>query len=165
LLDAVRVGPIRTQAQEAVELLRDPARCQVMLVTLPEETPVNELVETAYLLEDRVGVQLAPVVVNGVYPPLDGLDVEPGAAAREARVDLSEEEAAAMRAAAEFRTRRQALQAEQIARLADALPLPQIQLPYLFTDKLTPGDLDTLAAALEDGVRRLPESRETAQAR
>ena len=30
-------------------LLTDQTRCQVMLVTLPEETPVNELVETAYL--------------------------------------------------------------------------------------------------------------------
>ena len=36
-----------------------------MLVTLPEETPVNELVETAFAIEDRVGVALGPVVVNG----------------------------------------------------------------------------------------------------
>ncbi|MDQ3106697.1 MAG: hypothetical protein M3Q68_02705, partial [Actinomycetota bacterium] len=47
LLDAARVGPIRTQAQDVVDLLSDPARCQVVLVTLPEETPVNEVVETA----------------------------------------------------------------------------------------------------------------------
>ena len=47
LLDAVRVGPIRTQAQDVIELLSDPARSQVLLVTLPEETPVNETAETA----------------------------------------------------------------------------------------------------------------------
>ena len=47
-------------------MLADPARCQVVLVTLPETTPVNELIETAYALEERVGVQLGPVVVNGV---------------------------------------------------------------------------------------------------
>ena len=35
LLDAVRVGPVRKQATDVVELLSDPARCQVMLVTLP----------------------------------------------------------------------------------------------------------------------------------
>src|SRR5690606_22662626 len=53
LLDAVRVGPINTQARDVLEMLTDPARCQVVLVTLPEETPVNELVDTAYHLEDR----------------------------------------------------------------------------------------------------------------
>ena len=47
LLDAVHVGPINTQAQDVLEMLTDPERCQVILVTLPEETPVNELVETA----------------------------------------------------------------------------------------------------------------------
>ena len=66
LLDAVRVGPVRKQAEEVSELLSDPARCQVMLVTLPEETPVNELVDTAFALEDRVGVKLGPIVVNAV---------------------------------------------------------------------------------------------------
>ena len=81
LLDAVRVGPINTQAREVLEMLNDPARCQVVLVTLPEETPVNELIETAYSLEDKVGVSLGPVVVNGLYPEIDGLDADPSAAA------------------------------------------------------------------------------------
>src|ERR671925_185288 len=38
----------------------------------PEETPVNELVDTAFALEDHIGVQLGPVVVNGCYPPFVG---------------------------------------------------------------------------------------------
>jgi len=74
LLDAVRVGPVRAQAEDVIELLSDPARCRVALVTLPEETPVNELVDTAFALEDRVGVKLAPVIVNAVPDdlPIDG---------------------------------------------------------------------------------------------
>ena len=47
-----------------------PARCQVALVTLPEEMPVNEVIEAAYQLEDKVGIALGPVIVNGCYPPL-----------------------------------------------------------------------------------------------
>ena len=65
LLDAARSGPVRTQAADVVELLSDPTRCRVVLVTLPEEMPVSETVEAAYQLEDRAGVQLGPVVVNG----------------------------------------------------------------------------------------------------
>ncbi len=56
-----------------VELLTDPARCQVMLVTLPEETPVNELVDTAFAIEDRAGVALGPIVVNGCVSEVDDL--------------------------------------------------------------------------------------------
>src|SRR5581483_11445611 len=156
LLDAVRVGPIRAQAQEVIDLLSDPARCQVLLVTLPEETPVNEVVETAYKLEDRVGVSLAPVVVNGLYPPVDGLDVDPAEAAAEADVFLRPGEADALRAAADFRKGRMDLQAEQAARLAAALPLPQLTLPFLFTTELGPPEIDTLARALADSVRKLP---------
>jgi anion-transporting ArsA/GET3 family ATPase len=138
LLDAVRVGPVHTQAADVMELLTDPARCQVILVTLPEETPVNELVETAFALEDRVGVSLGPVVVNGLYPPLAGLDVDAGA----------DDDADALRAAARFRLARTAQQEEQLARLADLLPLPQLRLPFLFHADLGPSEIDQLAGAL-----------------
>jgi anion-transporting ArsA/GET3 family ATPase len=157
LLDAVRVGPIRAQAQEVADLLRDPARTRVVLVTLPEETPVNELIDTAYALEDRVGIQLAPVVVNGVYPPLQGLDVDPVEAALTEGIELAPGEADALRAAAAFRRQRQELQSEQVSRLADALPLPQLRLPFLFVDRIGRPQLEQLAGALADEVRRLPE--------
>jgi anion-transporting ArsA/GET3 family ATPase len=156
LLDAARVGPIRTQAQEVVDLLSDPARCQVILVTLPEETPVNEVVDTAFALEDRVGIKLGPVVVNGLYPPLDGLDSDPRDAARRAGVDADDEQVEALRAAATFRRARQTLQAEQVARLAEALPLHQLRLPYLFTPEIGPSELEALATALRDQIEALP---------
>ncbi len=162
LLDAVTVGPVRAQAQDVVELLRDPARCQVVLVTLPEETPVNELVETAYQLEDRAGIQLAPIVVNGVYPPLD-LGTDPAAAAAQAGVALEATDAETLARAAEFRRRLQDLQAEQVDRLRAELPLPQVRLPYLFTTELGPADVEVLADQLAAGVEAI-DVRETGTA-
>src|SRR3954453_830671 len=117
LLDAVTVGPIRAQATDVLELLSDPSRCQVLLVTLPEETPVNEVVETAFNLEDKVGVSLAPVVVNGMYPVIDGLDVDPADAAEAVGVTLDRDHLESLRRAAEFRRRRQELQSAQLQRL------------------------------------------------
>jgi anion-transporting ArsA/GET3 family ATPase len=156
LLDAVSVGPIRAQAEDVADLLGDADRCQVLLVTLPEETPVNEAVDTAYALEDRVGVSLAPVVVNGLYPPLEGLDADPTAAAAEAGVTLHPGEAEALAAAAGFRAHRTALQGDQVERLATALPLPQLRLPLLFTTDVGPAEVDRLADALADAVGALP---------
>ncbi len=154
LLDTVRVGPIHTQAAEVMELLTDPERCQVVLVTLPEETPVNELVETAYSLEDQVGVALGPVVVNGLYPPLDGLDADPDAAASDAGVALRDGEATTLREAASFRRHRVDLQHEQVARLEAQLPLLQLHLPFLFDAELGPTQLDHLATELVDQLRQ-----------
>ncbi|HWJ97734.1 MAG TPA: ArsA-related P-loop ATPase, partial [Acidimicrobiales bacterium] len=152
LADAVPIGPINNQAKDVLALLGDPERCQVMLVTLPEETPVNELVETAYQLEDRVGISLGPVVVNGLYPPLTGLDADPSAAAEAAGASLRPGEADALDAAATFRRERMELQAEQVGRLAEALPLPQLSLPYLFDAELGPAQLEQLAASMLDGI-------------
>ncbi len=134
LLDTVRAGPIRTQATEVLEMLGDAARCQVVLVTLPETTPVNELIDTAFTLEDRVGVQLGPVVVNGV-------DSGPLLAVTD-RTDT------ALAAAANFRNSRRALHAAEIERLTELLALPQVHLPQVVAAGLEAHHIDTLAAGL-----------------
>ena len=159
LLDAVRVGPINTQAKEVLEMLTDPARCEVVLVTLPEETPVNELTDTAYMLEDRVGVSLGPVVVNGLYTELSGLDADPAEAAAAAGVALRPGEAKALAEAAGFRRERMALQREQVARLSEKLPLPQLHLPFLFTTEIGPTELDVLARSVLEGIGALEDVR------
>ncbi len=158
LADAVKVGPINAQAEEVLELLDDPARCRVMLVTVPEETPVNELIQTAYSLEDDVGVALGPVVVNGVVADLPGLDADPQHAARDAGVTLLAGEAELLADAAEFRRARMALQRTQLERMAVDLPLPQLLLPYVVTSQLDREHLDLLADRLLERIAELPDS-------
>jgi anion-transporting ArsA/GET3 family ATPase len=153
LLDAAAVGPINTQARDVLEMLSDPSRTQVVMVTLPEETPVNELVDTAYALEDGVGVSLSLVVVNGVYPEVSGLDADPEALADQAGVALEPDDADALRMAAAFRRDRMALQHEQEARLNERLPLPQVHLPFVFTAGLGASEIGQLAEELERGLR------------
>ncbi len=157
LLDSSRTGPIHAQAADVVGLMSDAARCQVVLVTLAEETPVNETVETALTLDDRLGTHLGPVIVNCLYPRLDNLDADPEAAAIAAGVTLHPGEADAMRAAAAFRRRRQEMQAEQATRLAEALPLPQLWLPQLFAGEVGLPEIDLLVDALEAGLLHLRE--------
>jgi len=164
LIDAVRVGPIRSQATDVQAMLSDAARTQVVLVTLPEETPVNELVETAYSLEDEVGLSLGPVVVNGLYAEIDGLDADPAKAAKTAGTALRKGEAASLAEAADFRRHRIALQAEQVARLDEGLPLPQIRLPFLFEAELDPAGLAILADAVLAGLAAAPTAAGPAEA-
>ena len=157
LADAVRGGPLRAQADQVVAMLADPDRCEVLLVTIPEETPVNEAVETAYRLEDEIGVALGPVVVNCCYPVLDHLGADPAAAAKAAGCPApSPASAGAVERAAAFRRGRQNLQLAQLAQLVDRLPLPRIELPYLFTADVGPAELGVIVAALRAGIAGLP---------
>jgi anion-transporting ArsA/GET3 family ATPase len=156
LLDAVRVGPIQKQAAEVVELLSDPRRSQVLLVTLPEETPVNELVDTAYAVEDRAGVALGPVVVNGCVPPLD-LTGDLRADAWAAGLEIDDRTLVALQEAAAFRADLRRRQEEQCARLADRLPLPQLRLSSCFTADVGPAEVELLADELARGVGALDD--------
>ena len=72
--DAAKTGVLHRQAVEVLEMIGDPDRCTVMLVTIPEETPVNEMIETSFAIEEDLGVHLGPAVVNSVLPDLDDLD-------------------------------------------------------------------------------------------
>ena len=145
----IETGPIRRQADEVVALLTDPTRAQVLLVTLAEETPVNELVETAYAVEDDVGVHLGPAIVNSLFPTTDASPV----VSRTSKIDPALATAAA-HAVEHWRARADA-QADQCGRLADELPLEQLRLPRCFTTRIGPGDLDRLADAVTDQLRSL----------
>ena len=141
LHDAVRGGPVRAQADDVLELLHDAGRCQVVLVTVPETTPVNEVIETAYALEDRVGVALGPVVVNAVdmgeaVPDPDDVSVE------------AEDDAELLASAARFRRARRDVQRDELERLGRELALDQLHLPLLPVAGVGADDVRTLAAAM-----------------
>lgn len=142
LLDAVRSGPVHDQAKDVLELLRDPQRCGVLLVTLPEATPVNELIETLAALDERVGVRLASVVVNQVdlgdpLPDPDEIDFG------RARVQIEDAIAAAA-----FRRAHLAVQAAELARLTTEVQLQQIHLSARPVAGLSGDDIETLAKQL-----------------
>ncbi len=118
LLKLVRGGPIHSQAVEVADLLNDPARSQVILVTLPETTPVNEVIETADALRKDGGLRLGPIIVNA-FDEGDDLPVD------RAKINTS------LRAAAEFRNARRALHRQEAARLGKTLNLEQIRLPLV----------------------------------
>jgi arsenite-transporting ATPase len=132
LLSTVRGGPIHTQATEVAAMLADPERCQVVLVTLPETTPVNEAMDTADALQERLGVHLGPIVVNAVD---DGPLLAPEAAP----------EGSPMRAAAEFRNARRRLHATERVRLDERTHLPQLVLPLVAGALLDVDSIESLA--------------------
>lgn len=157
--NTARTGVLKRQATEVLEMLRDSQRCRALLVTIAEETPIKELIETAYAVEDEVGLALGPVAVNSVLGTIDTLDE---------RLDRSQLESATstqqlapyqiddLVAAADFRRERLALQADQLHSLTQQLPLDQIRLPHLFATSIGLAELERLAEAVDSSIEEIP---------
>ena len=117
---AVLAGPIRQQADDVRAMLADVTSCRLMLVTTPELTPVMELADTAFDLEDELGVHLSPLIVNRC-----DLDELPASAdeLRQACRTTSQ------RGALEYRLTRRQRQFLAMDELRQRVPLQRIVLP------------------------------------
>jgi anion-transporting ArsA/GET3 family ATPase len=169
LSDAVRVGPVRRQAEWLLEMLQDPARCRVHLVTLAEEMPVSETLETAAQLADRIGIDTGPIFANGVYPDLftpkeeellkdirsDGSLDELLAEAQRANLGSDSDDLEASIGYADFLSARRAIQTSHLEELHDAATEPVVELPFLFGARIGLPQLEELADAIEERVAKL----------
>jgi anion-transporting ArsA/GET3 family ATPase len=144
--EIARVGPVRRQASKIEALLTDPDRTGYVAVALPEEMPVVETLELGGKLQEAVGLGLAAIIVNGVWPSrFSAADVkrlraasrnghEPGGAAA-VRAALAENERAVM-------------QRGHLKRLTKESGTKVVTLPYLFASELGLPEYQLLADEL-----------------
>jgi anion-transporting ArsA/GET3 family ATPase len=156
--ELVSMGPIRQQAQMVVDMLLDPGRTHVQLVTLLEELPVQETIEGFAALRE-LGVAVGPVLLNRVLPErfdeparkaltddLETADLR--AVLAGAGLEVDDATATALHALGQdelHRTdRQQALREE----LTAALEEPVIELPHLFGEHFGLAEIARLADIL-----------------
>jgi anion-transporting ArsA/GET3 family ATPase len=141
LVTALPSGPMSSEADWMLELLTDPATTSVVLVSLPEELPVNETLELAQELRTRLRVRVGAVVLNQSVKSrfgqadLSALSGRPGLTSL---VQTYEEDAR--------RT------VEAVDRL-QAIDAPLVRLPRLVTPDVRRGELVSLGDALAEGLR------------
>jgi anion-transporting ArsA/GET3 family ATPase len=68
IADLVQVGLVRDQTQWMREILEDPERTGVVVVTTPEEMPVTESIELLGRLTAETGAHPSAVIANRVLP-------------------------------------------------------------------------------------------------
>ncbi|HJV09321.1 MAG TPA: ArsA-related P-loop ATPase, partial [Acidimicrobiales bacterium] len=68
--DLVRVGQVREQTGWLADLLADPDTTGLVVVTTPEEMPVNETIELVRKVRAETRIDVAAIVVNRVLPEL-----------------------------------------------------------------------------------------------
>src|SRR5262245_1613189 len=70
VLEAIDGGPLAFYAAKMRDLLVDPARTELQLVTLPEEMPVREAIDLRRELQERLHIPIGHLFVNAVREPL-----------------------------------------------------------------------------------------------
>jgi anion-transporting ArsA/GET3 family ATPase len=157
--ELVNVGPIREQAQQVVDMLMDPARTHLQLVTILEEMPVAETVASIRELRE-LGVTVGPVTVNRVLRERfdeaaakafdEQLDAgELASTLGAAGLEVQDTTAAALRGLGEHHLRRLQLQQTMREELATKLSLPTLELPYLSSGTFERDEIEQLATLFE----------------
>jgi energy-coupling factor transporter ATP-binding protein EcfA2 len=137
LLDTLPPGAMASEALWMRDLLIDPEISAVVLVSLPEELPVNETLELSELLTTKVHLVPRLVVLNGFIAPrfeaadLEGLPPELADVARVHRV-------------------RAGISSAALARLG-TLGLPVLKVPRV-TEAFGRGAIEQVAAQLAEPV-------------
>lgn len=113
--EAVGEGPFGRIAAEIGDLVADPERCAVVVVTQAEEMPVDEALDLRGILDEHLGRRPDLLVVNALYPPVpdSGADAE----GDDPLLDLWH--------------RRRAVNRRELERLIAAWPEPRVGLPLL----------------------------------
>jgi hypothetical protein len=151
ILQAMPKGPLSRDARAMRELLTDPTRAALAIVTLAEDLPARETSELAAAARGPLQLPLAPLIVNAV--PSDALSgpaadavLEPlapptGDAALDATLRLAESQRSHRRMADEV-----------LARLRRDPGGPMILLPRLPTADVGPEQIAVLAAHVAAGT-------------
>ncbi|MGH2735070.1 MAG: ArsA family ATPase [Actinomycetota bacterium] len=169
LSDAVRVGPVRRQAEWLNQMLCDSKRTRVHLVTLAEEMPVAETLETSQALDERLSIAQGSLFANALYSELlddkelalldemaeDGSIDELRAEGKEAGLRLDDEDLAAMHGYANFLRARRSIQVGYLKELRKGTSCPVVELPFLFSAGLALPDIESLADVIEANVESM----------
>jgi len=129
-----KVGPMHNQANELDEMITDHSTTGALIVSLPEEMPVNETATLERELVEDIGVEVERVLVNAVYPDRFGGDELDTV---EALAGSPDPVPRAAGRAALSEIRRVAAQREQIERLEGMVSTPVTELPFVFDPELT----------------------------
>ena len=139
--ELVQVGRVRDQTEWMSRILADPDMTGAVVVSAPEEMPVNETLELVEAIRTDTSVDIAAVVVNRVLPELFGRGEEAVfERLHEPAVVAALEEAAGgpvgdVFAGAELAVSLRRSRAAHLVRLQAGLPADteMLLLPYLFT--------------------------------
>jgi anion-transporting ArsA/GET3 family ATPase len=136
ILDTVPPGPMATDARWMRDTLVDPEVTTAVLVSLPEEMPVNETIELSATLKQKVGIQPGVIILNGAI------------ASRFSQTDIEAIPHAALKTLALSQKERADLTSGSFRKLAESTTLPVHTVPRLYLPRFDRKAIEDLALHL-----------------
>jgi anion-transporting ArsA/GET3 family ATPase len=152
--DTFGAGLVQREAGRVAALLRDPATTAVHLVTLAEDMPVVETLETHARLTGDLALPTGCVIVNRVHGRHFARDLVQGV--RDAAIAATGRHRELLTAVAERAVEESGwaeINAEQLERLRQALgPEPLVEIPFLYAEEFGAPELGQVAQVLEGAL-------------
>ena len=151
--NAVPVGPVGHNARRILAMLRDPQKTALAIVALPEEMAVVEALEFHRMTREELGIEARAFILNGCHERRFT-----GAQETEILRRVGEDEDGriapgvtlqAALAAGRRHIRRRKLTQFYLKRLKQAVDVPVLPLPLLFTDRIDESAIEVLARRFE----------------
>jgi anion-transporting ArsA/GET3 family ATPase len=150
--ELTRSGPMHRAIVQVQDLIEDPGRTALLLVSLPEAIPTSETIDLYKALPKKVRGQVVAVILNEVWERR-GTSIERATTLAQTRSDPPLQEAGQI--LHQWISRHQQQESAR-KRLKEALALRTVEMPFLVDRQLKPKQLETLADSLDplfDGGR------------
>jgi len=154
MMEMTRMGPFYQNTKLIYDLLIDPTRTLLNLVTIPEEMPVNETIEMHRMVRRDIGVPQGYLIINNCRGELF-TPSEQALLAKVASIGPAPDATHPRVAGAVLRTglelnRRAQLEQAYVTRLQAEIALPTLKLPLLPRRNIGPQEINYLAEQLAD---------------
>ena len=154
ITDVISSGLMYDEAERILELLQDPSRTGIVLVTLAEDMPVNETLMLSDVLREEMKLPVACVVANAIYRPLfDDTQSQWIDVARDEVEGDDESMVSGFLEAARFRNDRVGMQQDYLQRLRTDGDWPLIEIPHYFFDRMSFAIIDKIAEDLHQALK------------
>lgn len=154
--EAFGAGLVGRESQRIVDLLTDPRRTAISLVTTAEEMPVNETLEMYQQIRGQLHMPLGVLYVNRVHrssltpADLDGVERR--------LANLTDPHQRALVAEALSRGREEVgwstINATYLEQLRRAVDMPLVEIPFAFAEEFGAAQVEAIAAAITPAVTR-----------
>jgi len=147
LIKMIRVGPLANQIRGLQRLFKNHHKTSLVLVSLPEELPVNEAVEFHSMAEDSLEMPVAVTFINCVYPVIfSRTDLQQIESIENNDRDLFFSAVRSFIASARILNRRRSDQQKHIEEIHAKANGHVQEIPFCFTNDLTINQIQFLLA-------------------
>ncbi|MDA3894721.1 MAG: ArsA family ATPase [Desulfobacteraceae bacterium] len=150
LINMIRVGPLANQIKGLQRLFKNHQKTSLVLVSLPEELPVNETIEFYSMAKEILDMPVAATFINCVYPSVfSQSELKQFESIKTTFLNRSFAPENLLIASAERLIRRNSFQKNHMKKIYEKSDSQVLSIPFRFTNDLTLSEIRELSLDIQ----------------